>query len=63
VAPVALDELDAQLGLQLLDPGGERRLGYELRLGGDPEAQTFGELDEVGELAQGRERGLQCRLS
>ena len=57
VALVALDELHAQQRLELLDPGGQRGLGDELRLGGDAEVQALGELDQVGELAQGREGG------
>ena len=52
VAVVALDELHAQQRLELLDPGGQRGLGDELRLGGDAEVQALGELHQVGELAQ-----------
>ena len=55
-ALVALDELDAQEGLQLLDPGRQRRLGHELRLGRQAEVQPLGQLDQVAELAQGRQR-------
>jgi hypothetical protein len=51
VAFVALHELRAQEGLQLLDPGGQRGLSHELRFRGGPEVQARGELDQVGELA------------
>jgi hypothetical protein len=51
VALVPLDQLDTQQRLELLDPGGERRLGHELRFGGGPEVQAGRELDQVGELA------------
>ena len=61
VALVALDELHAQQPLELLDPGGQRGLGHELRFRGGPEVQALGELDQVGELAQGGEGGHQAR--
>ncbi|MNC88422.1 hypothetical protein D3C83_42340 [compost metagenome] len=49
---VALDQLRAEQALELLDPGGQRGLGDELRLGRGAEVEALGELDQVGELAQ-----------
>ena len=56
VAVVAPDELHAQQRSSSLIPADERGLGHELRLGGDAEVQALGELDQVGELAQGEGR-------
>jgi hypothetical protein len=55
VAPVALDELDVEQPLQLLDPRRQRRLGDELGLGGGAEVQALGQLHQVGELAKRRQ--------
>ena len=63
VALVALDELHAQQRLELLEPRRERGLRDELRFGGDAEVQALGELDQIGELAQGGQWGHQAPLS
>ena len=60
VAPVALDELHAEHGLELLDAGRERGLGDELRLGRCAEVQALGELDEVAQLPQRGQRQIRC---
>jgi hypothetical protein len=57
VARVALDELNAQERLELLDPRREGGLRDELRLRRGAEVQALGELDEVRELAQGGQGG------
>ena len=48
----ALDQLDAELLLQLLDLGGQRRLAHEAGLGGPAEVAVVGHGDEVA-----RDRG------
>ena len=48
----ALDQLDAELLLQLLDLGRQRRLADEARLGGPAEVAVVGHGDQVLEIAQ-----------
>ena len=52
LARVALDELDAELALELLDLGRQRRLADEAGLGGPAEVAVLGDGDEVPEIAQ-----------
>ena len=52
VAGVALDELDAELALELLDLGRQRGLADEAGLGGAAEVAVVGHGDEVVEVAQ-----------
>ena len=52
VAGVALDELDAELALQLLELHRQRGLGHERRLGRPAEVAVLGHGHEVLELTQ-----------
>src|SRR5690606_9364879 len=49
---VALDELHAQLLLQLLDLGGERGLAHEAGLGGPSEVAVVGHRHQVAQVSQ-----------
>ena len=52
LAGVAREQDDAELVLELLDRGGQRRLGDEESLGGAPVVQLLAEHGEVSQLAQ-----------
>ena len=45
----AVDELHAELALELLDLPAQRRLGHVQPLGGPPEVQFLGDGDEAGQ--------------
>ena len=49
---VAFDQLDAELLLQLLDLGRQRRLAHEAGLGGLAEVAVLGHRDEILQVAQ-----------
>lgn len=51
-AVVALEQCDAQFVLELADRRAERRLSHVQSLGRAPEAERFGDRDELPELAQ-----------
>ena len=48
----AVDELHAELALELLDLPAQRRLGHVQALGGAPEVQLLGDGDETGQSGE-----------
>jgi hypothetical protein len=54
------EEISAQLRLEFLDLGGQRRLGDRERLGSASKAALGGDLDEVAKLSQFHIRNALC---